>query len=279
MWALIDTQNGKWFEAFPDGTLKAWRVRIAQLLLVVDFPVSITAFVWDSVSGLEPQTCTTHSLEQPNAEDHAHWVRYWGLLAAFVLPVFLVQDPLGAGSLACLICQIISLAEILHLNSLQEHYIGPVMLGVLGSFHFVRTGHQATLSSIQWRSAFISLHTVHYPWSPLLVLLNTFGAQILAAVAVPLLPLWRRSEKIEVTILASKISGAVIAHLLYYGVINLGTTIWAAILRRHLMLYRVFCPRFMMGAVVLLIVDMVSMLISLNGARLSALPRIRYRSN
>jgi hypothetical protein len=30
---------------------------------------------------------------------------------------------------------------------------------------------------------------------------------------------------------------------------NLGTTPWAGLLRRHLMLYRVFCPRFMMGAV------------------------------
>jgi phosphatidylinositol glycan class O len=160
------------------------------------------------------------------------------------------------------------------MNSLQEHSIGPVMLGILGSFHFFRTGHQAALSSIQWRSAFIPLYKIHYPWSPLLVILNTFGAHILVAIAVPLLPLWRRTERNKAASLSRKITRAVAALLLYYGVISLGTTIWAGLLRRHLMLYRVFCPRFMVGAVVLLIVDVVCIFISLNSARYveSAIP-------
>jgi hypothetical protein len=39
-------------------------------------------------------------------------------------------------------------SDILHTNSLQNSFIGLVVLGVLGSFHFFRTGHRATLSSI-----------------------------------------------------------------------------------------------------------------------------------
>jgi phosphatidylinositol glycan class O len=65
--------------------------------------------------------------------------------------------------------------------------------------------------------------------------------------------------------LPRRIYGAVAVHLLYYRVIKFGTTLWAGLLRR-LMLYRVFCPRFMMGAVVLLIADLVSIVTTLNGA-------------
>jgi phosphatidylinositol glycan class O len=46
---------------------------------------------------------------------------------------------------------------------------------------------------------------------------------------------------------------------------------WAGHLRRHLMLYRIFCPRFMVGAAVLLTVDVVSIVIALWGTRMSML--------
>jgi phosphatidylinositol glycan class O len=111
------------------------------------------------------------------------------LLTAFIPPTFLVKEALGAGSLFLLTCQILCLAELLHTNVLQNHSIGPIIIGILGSFHFFRTEHQATLSSIQWRSAFTASHKLIYPWSPLLVTLNTFGAQILVAITVPLIPL------------------------------------------------------------------------------------------
>ena len=207
------------------------------------------------------------SLEQSNSEEHEHWVQYLGLLAVFVLPTFLIQEPLGAGSLAILIWQMLCLAEILRINSLQDHSIGPVMLDVLGSFHFFRTGHQATLSSIQWKSAFIPIYKFCYPWSPIVLILNAFGVYIVATIAVPLLPMWRRPKRTKAASLLGKVGKAACAFLLYHGVTSLGTTLWAGLLRRHLMLYRVFCPRFMVGAVVLLIVDVVSILISLNSAR------------
>jgi GPI ethanolamine phosphate transferase 3 subunit O len=267
-WILKSANNGHWFEALPERALKAWRIRIAQLVLVVCFPVGVSAFIWGSALDSSTEDPTILDSNQHTVKKYRLEARYFDLLAAFVLPALLVQEPFGAGSLAILTWQILALAEILHANSLQDHSIGPVILGILGSFHFFRTGHQATSSSIQWRSAFIPFYEIRYPWSPLLVILNTFRAQILATIAVPLIPLWRRAERAEAANLSWKIYGAVAVHLLYYGAINLGTTFWAGLLRRHLMLYRVFCPRFMMGAVVLLIVDLVSVVITLNGAHL-----------
>jgi phosphatidylinositol glycan class O len=84
---------------------------------------------------------------------HSNFFRYnvlmSGLLAAFAVPDLLVQEPLGAGSLAILIRQILSLAEILQVNYLQGHSIGPSVLGVPGSSYFFTTVHPEKLSSIQ----------------------------------------------------------------------------------------------------------------------------------
>jgi phosphatidylinositol glycan class O len=60
-------------------------------------------------------------------------------------------------------------------------------------------------------------------------------------------------------------------HLLYYAVIGLATTMWAGHLRRHLMLYRIFCPKFMTAAVVLLTVDIIGLCVPLVGMRFNVL--------
>jgi phosphatidylinositol glycan class O len=176
---------------------------------------------------------------------------------------------MGAGSIGVLVWQLFSLFEIIDTNNLRQSSIGPVVLGLLGSFHYFKTGHQATLSSIQWESAFIPLKSIHYPWTPLFVILNTFGAQILCAVAVPALVLWKVNPKQKR--LLSIIARAVATHILFYAVVNLATTMWAGHLRRHLMLYRIFSPRWMLGATVLVVVDVVAIFVGLWGARMSIL--------
>jgi phosphatidylinositol glycan class O len=51
----------------------------------------------------------------------------------------------------------------------------------------------------------------------------------------------------------------------------LATMAWAGWLRRHLMLYRVFSPRFMTAAAMLLVVDVVALVVSLTGVRSNTL--------
>ena len=77
-------------------------------------------------------------------------------------------------------------------SQIHPFRLGPVVLALPGSFHFFKTGHKATLAGIQWESAFIPLYTIKYPWSPILVALNSIGAQILAAAALPLIVQWER---------------------------------------------------------------------------------------
>lgn len=48
---------------------------------------------------------------------------------------------------------------------------------------------------------------------------------------------------------------AILGHMSYYATMQLATTMWVGHLRRHLMLYRVFMPRFLMASVLLMVVD------------------------
>ncbi|KAJ7688486.1 alkaline-phosphatase-like protein [Mycena rosella] len=144
-----------------------------------------------------------------------------------------------------------------------------IPVALLGLHAFYGTGHQSTISSIQWKSAFLLTPTMSFALSALTVTLNSFGPLLLAGLAVPLLALWNRSPLPVVPPTAEKpvakvradtqVQGeSIVAGLglmIYYAVLLLGTAVSAAILRRHLMVWKVFAPRFMAAVVDLVVVD------------------------
>ncbi|KAH8695088.1 putative phosphoethanolamine N-methyltransferase [Talaromyces proteolyticus] len=286
-------------EMFPlaKGLIKSFQNILAQLVLAIAFAAGTATFIWAKPCiSINVTQGGAGNIEQPGQQQrttitilgfaNVHGSRFFLLVINFGLAIILLSKPMGQGAIAIEMLQILSLLEILDTNTLTttNSAIGPIVLGLLGSFHFFKTGHQATLNSIQWESAFFALSTVRYPWSPLIVILNTFGAQILAAVAVPLVVLWKRpidthgrvpmhlvtsSPAADSTTpdrsmlhLLSDVAQASATHMLYYATINLATTMWAGHLRRHLMLYRIFSPRFMFGATVLGVVDLIIVVIA-----------------
>lgn len=274
-WVLDAADDNNWLTMDHD-LLQTIKIIVARLVLGVALIVGTTTFVWgnpcisiqvtpevdgDAESGAAPKPKSVKVFGYANV----HGTRYFLLLTNWLMAVVLVQKPMGAGAIGLLTLQILALLEVIDTNDLSQSAIGPVVLGLLGSFHFFKTGHQATLSSIQWESAFIALETIRYPWSPTLVILNTFGAQILTTVAVPLIAMWKQPPKKPR--LLGDVAKALATLLLYYAVINLATTMWAGWLRRHLMLFRIFSPRFMTGAAVLLVVDLVGILVSIGSLR------------
>jgi phosphatidylinositol glycan class O len=159
-----------------------------------------------------------------------------------------------------------------------------VPLALLARLAFFASGHQATLSSIQWKSAFVLTRTVTYPLSPLLVILNTFGPTALIALATSLLGIWNLAPLEHTTITTTTTSSssssssphrgisneapksqarvatlaavrAALGMSQYFAALLLGSALSAALLRRHLMVWKVFAPRYMLGAVELVCVD------------------------
>jgi GPI ethanolamine phosphate transferase 3 subunit O len=179
------------------------------------------------------------------------------VLSAYIAISF-VAKPMGGVSLAILVSQIILLLEILDINNLSTSSIGITTFFLLANSHFFTTGHQATLPSIQWDAAFIPFVNIIYPWSPLVVIVNSFGSHILIALAIPLLALWNHHPT-ENDVLA-RTATVVTTFLLQQTVVTTSSVIFAAYFRRHLMVWKIFGPRYMVAGIVLLVTDLVVLL-------------------
>ncbi|KAI0354459.1 hypothetical protein OH77DRAFT_1504820 [Trametes cingulata] len=132
-------------------------------------------------------------------------------------------------------------------------------LALLAVHTFFATGHQATIPSIQWKAAFVLTPTLTYPFSPLLVILNTFGPHFLIALAAPLLALWNVAPLpqpgADIKIRADALRAG-LGMMLYHATLLLSSAICSAWLRRHLMVWKIFAPRFMLSAVTVVVVDL-----------------------
>ncbi len=141
-------------------------------------------------------------------------------------------------------------------SSRSPTLLEPVIISLLAHLVFFGTGHQATFPSIQWKTAFVGFPTLTYPFSPALVSLNTFGPFLLAPLSAPLLATWAVSPlpKGRVPVLSDSLRISV-GVILYFSSVLVGTATSAAILRRHLMVWKVFAPRFMLAGVTTVVVD------------------------
>lgn len=131
-----------------------------------------------------------------------------------------------------------------------------LVLVLLGQAAFFATGHQAVFTTLQWKSAFVGTSTVVYPLSPLLVALNGWGGPILLAFAVPLITLWNVSPVPNgaVPLVADTLQAA-LGFVLHLSALTTASALCSAWLRRHLMVWKVFAPRFMSAGVTLVVVE------------------------
>ncbi|KAK0540302.1 mannose-ethanolamine phosphotransferase gpi13 [Tilletia horrida] len=206
--------------------------------------------------------------------------------------LFLAAQPSGQVTLSFTLLALVLLAELgAELRAARpEGDVGALWgtaVALLAHNAFFGTGHQATLSAIQWRTAFVLTRTVRYPWSPVLVVLNAVGPlAVLPAVGVGLGVLWglvarapvsppgaqvedgdedgagsaaelaaRKTEQERKLRMASahmytvlQLLRAQLGLTLYFAVLTLGSAGWSTHMRRHLMLYKVWTPRFMLAA-------------------------------
>jgi phosphatidylinositol glycan class O len=294
-WVVDAADDGDWYPSISKSLLKTTRVTLAQITLALSFAAGYATYIWASplIAVIEeaapPEPAPASLMESPDPSGgiftsfapppkprskliilgyaNTHGTRYFLLPAAWLLALLLVQKPVGQGTLALCMISILNVLEIVDANNLRRSALGPTVLALLGSYYFFKTGHQAVLSTIQWETAFIPFKTIWYPFSPLVVILNTFGPQILCAIAVPAIPLWKTRPKYPG--LLGRVAGAMATHMLFYAAIAVATVIEAAWLRRHLMLYRIFMPRMLMGVTVMMVVEIVAALVAVMGVRWS----------
>ncbi|KAJ3358498.1 mannose-ethanolamine phosphotransferase gpi13, partial [Allomyces arbusculus] len=119
------------------------------------------------------------------------------------------------------------------------HPMTHVLAHCLIRFVYFASGHQATLSSIHWSVGHTGMYTTNFVLSPIAVALNTVGHVIPLVAAVP--SPWVLVALETVHLIASS---AMAMHL-----------------RRHLMVWKVFAPRWMLSGLLLVTVAGVAVVV------------------
>lgn len=130
---------------------------------------------------------------------------------------------------------------------------------ILCSQSYFVTGHQNTVITIRWSAAFTGLHgdSNSYIILGILVLLNTFAAQIIFGLSITLLipmirypELWGKYYKNRDRKFISyyTIFEIVIYFFLFCGIKVFAAAVAATMLRRHLMAWKIFAPRLLFEA-------------------------------
>lgn len=184
--------------------------------------------------------------------------QFFLLVINFFMCIYLFNKPLAQVSLFLMCNQLLSILEIFDLLKLKENLIGPVSMGLLAYQQFFSTGHQATIQAVQWDIGFILTEKITFPFTHLGIVINTFGPHIIVALSVALLTLWKQPPGVlkPQTLLARIVSNCGML-LIYNTVLCLSSFVWVTHFRRHLMVWKIFCPRFMLSSMCLIVTQLV----------------------
>jgi phosphatidylinositol glycan class O len=200
------------------------------------------------------------------------------LLAPLFSILYLVQKPMGhiqlaAGALSAIL--IIQHHTFIYDESSQVvHDVAfGILLFFLGIRYFFATGHQATLSSIQWSVGFIGLRDTNMVISFLLVFFNTFGPLILSLCFFPLYVYYISNSRPSrtstsqiyyrtISLYNSFFRLSTLLHSLHHLSACISMVFTGLVFRRHLMVWKIFLPKLMLSVSSLVVVDVVLILIA-----------------
>lgn len=266
--------------------LKSFKLAIARIVLFI--ALVLANFSWsrgplcvklDLQQSLLPVESSDESEDQENDEQeplqqtektatilgfsNVYGSSYFLLVLNFTVAIMLVTKPLGAISISIMVVQVLSLLEIFDLLDIRRNLVAPIVFGLLGYQHFFSTGHQATIPSIQWEVGFMTTETIVLPFTHLNIVLNTFGSFIIMCLCIPLITLWKVAPSNKPITALSQIITNVTTVMSYQTLTSISSLIFAAHFRRHLMVWKIFAPRFMLSGMLLVVVNLTLITITL----------------
>ncbi|KAJ1641585.1 mannose-ethanolamine phosphotransferase gpi13 [Coemansia asiatica] len=197
---------------------------------------------------------------------NAYGAAYLMFVSVVFCVLYVFQQPMGGIMLSALFVKLIVCAELF--DSLRDaldmaantplRLAQMVMMAQMAYLGYFATGHQFTLVSLQWSTAFVGVREMQLLVCGVIVAINTFGSFILCAVSVPLADLWNESLGSQALRLApnsyfSRIAGAAAVFAGYNLLVSTSAAAFAAWFRRHLMVWKIFAPRFMFSAPTMLL--------------------------
>ncbi|KAJ1723167.1 mannose-ethanolamine phosphotransferase gpi13 [Coemansia erecta] len=214
-----------------------------------------------------PTTQTTKQAAIILGFGNAYGAAYLMLVSVVFCVLYTFQQPMGGIMLSMLLVKLVLCVEMFDslrdatLNGSSETSLVPAqmtLMALLAYLDYFATGHQFTLVSIQWSTAFVGVREMQLILCGAIVVLNTFGSFILTSICVPLAVLWNESLGSQRLRLApnayiARVTGAASIFAAYIVLVSASTAAFAAWFRRHLMVWKIFAPRFMFSVPVVLL--------------------------
>ncbi|KAJ2403553.1 mannose-ethanolamine phosphotransferase gpi13 [Coemansia sp. RSA 2526] len=205
---------------------------------------------------------------------NAYGAAYLIFVTVVFCVLFLVQQPMGGIMLSLLFIELILCVELFDAlrDTIEEASsllcAQVILMAQLSYVGYFATGHQFTLVSIQWSTAFVGVREMQLVVCGIIVALNTLGSFVLTAACMPLAVLWNESLGTQLLRLApdnyiSRITGAGAAYAAYHAVVSVSSAACAAWFRRHLMVWKIFAPRFMFSVPITLVSSAVLLLVAI----------------
>ena len=186
------------------------------------------------------------------------------MLAILYVPLMLIS---GFRSALAILALFVQAATFIEINvDLQRPKVAagavsfPYHTVILWAFftiqYFFATGHSFEFSKLHWGAAFVGLEEMSFIGGGILMVLETFATSILLTMALPLLiaRLTLKSSKLQLTVYEPFIK-PMLTFLLIFALNATLTTGFVYTARRHLMVWRVFAPKFIFDCVFLLSID------------------------
>ncbi|SCV04217.1 LAME_0H16688g1_1 [Lachancea meyersii CBS 8951] len=271
-WVLL-TNFAYWTICAMENTIPDWSWDLKILKLTISRIVAGFSLIAANVGWMMGPLCLKLNIHNNDVRSqqatilgyaNVYGSQFFLLVINFFMCIMLFNKPLAQISLFLMCNQLLSILEIFDLLKLKENLIGPVSMGLLAYQQFFSTGHQATIPAVQWDVGFVLTERITFPFTHLGIVMNTFGPHIIVALSVALLTLWRQPPTVlkPQTLLARVVSNCGML-LIYNTVLCLSSFVWVTHFRRHLMVWKIFCPRFMLASLSLIVLQVIITLITI----------------
>jgi phosphatidylinositol glycan class O len=168
-----------------------------------------------------------------------------GPLTAYVVVLALVVAPL-------------LLRIVLDARGVDDYASAALSFCLFGNLLFFATGHAYSFAELHVAAAFVGFEEVRWTSAFVLVLVNTFGSHIAPLLALPLV-LTRVARRAD--LVYEQMQGALLAVHAFYAIQSCLTMLFVYRERRHLMVWRVFAPKFVFDAAAAIVVDIAALLV------------------
>lgn len=166
---------------------------------------------------------------------------WWSFMAIWSATLAMLQRPLAS----TIMLTVPGIVDLLTTSTASgaDSIVRLVLMHTIGQHLFFVTGHQATFTSLPWKAAFIGFDDMNYYGGATLVGLSTLAGPLIAWISWPLLVSntrhTRPQQQQQLPLYMLMIMQLVPTCL---------SALFVLVLRRHLMTWKIFAPRFLLQA-------------------------------